>query len=163
MSCLSQPHQPMLKSGNPAKTLIHTGWPLTINFVAFKFLLFMFEGLQKKWKVGRWRLFLILVIFAGAGSLTGYAGRKLMSHTGIENGFAYILLYLLLITLLWPAFVIALSLPFGQFAFFRAYLLKIIQRMNGNRKDNHDMETGEAPGTGKSFLNPHPKRIVIFV
>ena len=79
----------------------------------------MFEGLQKKWKVSGGRLLLILVCFATGGSLTGYAGRKLVQLTGIENTLVWIILYIIIITILWPITVLAVSIPFGQFPFWR--------------------------------------------
>src|SRR5215216_1800347 len=89
----------------------------------------MFEGLQKKWKVSSVRLLLILLTFAIGGSLTGYLGRKLMLLMGIENTVVYILVYIIMITLLWPLMVLAVSVPFGQFSFFKKYIRKIAKRV----------------------------------
>jgi hypothetical protein len=64
----------------------------------------MFKSLQQKWKVSGWRLLLILFTFAIGGSLTGLAGKKLMTVSGIEIHFCispFILFWLALSGLLW--------------------------------------------------------------
>jgi formyltetrahydrofolate-dependent phosphoribosylglycinamide formyltransferase len=89
----------------------------------------MLERLQKKWKVNGWRLALIIATFAIGGSLTGYAARKLMPFLGIETTWLWILIYILLVTLLWPVAVLLISIPLGQFSFFIKYIKKIGRRM----------------------------------
>jgi hypothetical protein len=85
----------------------------------------MFERLQQKWKVNGLQLFLILCTFAIGGSLTGYAGRKIMPFLGIGPQWLWILIYIILITLIWPLAVLLVSIPFGQFSFFLKYIKKI--------------------------------------
>ncbi|HAE13846.1 MAG TPA: hypothetical protein DCG24_06410, partial [Bacteroidetes bacterium] len=41
--------------------------------------------------------------------------------------------YIVLVTLLWPLCVLAISIVTGQFTFFRAYIRKIIARMGGRK------------------------------
>lgn len=89
----------------------------------------MFERLRKKWKVGPLQLTLILCTFAIGGSLTGYAGRKLLSVLDIDQRWLWIVVYIIVITILWPFAVLLVSIPFGQFRFFRGYLKKISKRM----------------------------------
>jgi len=89
----------------------------------------MFERLQKKWKVNGWRLALIISTFAIGGSLTGYAARKLMPALSIGPTWLWIVVYILLVTLLWPLAVLLISIPFGQFSFFSKYIKKIGRRM----------------------------------
>jgi hypothetical protein len=89
----------------------------------------MFQRLQNKWKVKGWQVLLILIIFALGGSLTGLAGRKLMNLFDIEMAGLYIIIYVLLITIIWPFAVILVSIPFGQFSFFRRYIKRIGQRL----------------------------------
>ncbi len=93
----------------------------------------MFEKLKQRWGVNGVQMLLILCTFALGGSLCGVAGRKLMGLTGLENGVLWILLYIVLITLLWPFCVLLISIPFGQFSFFIKYLAKIWNRMSGNK------------------------------
>jgi hypothetical protein len=94
----------------------------------------MLKKLQEKWKVGIGRLILIITTFALGGSLCGYLGRKLLGFTGMEKGVVWVLLYILLITLLWPLCVILISIPLGQFAFFKNYLKKVFLRMSGKKR-----------------------------
>ncbi|MES2777013.1 MAG: phosphoribosylglycinamide formyltransferase [Bacteroidota bacterium] len=91
----------------------------------------MFDKLQAKWKVKGWQLALILVTFAIGGSLTGWVGRKLLGLTGMEHGVLYYVLYVIVITLLWPMAVILVSIPFGQYPFFIKYIKRIGGRMVG--------------------------------
>ena len=88
----------------------------------------------KKWGVGPGRLFLILVTFAVGGSLCGWAGRKLLTAADLEKGILWWILYLLLITLLWPMCVLLISVITGQFSFFRTYLRKVARRMGFGRR-----------------------------
>ena len=91
----------------------------------------MFNRLKQKWKVNGWQLAIILVVFALGGSLCGWLGRKVLGLFEIEKTAFRIPLYILLVTLLWPMCVIVISIPFGQFSFFRNYLRKIFRRMSG--------------------------------
>lgn len=89
----------------------------------------MFRRLQQKWKVNGLQLALILCTFAIGGSLTGYVAKKIMNAIVIGQDWLWGVLYILLITLLWPLAVILISIPFGQFRFFRKYIRKIGQKM----------------------------------
>jgi hypothetical protein len=93
----------------------------------------MLKKLQEKWKVGLLQLVLIITTFALGGSLCGYAGRKLLGLTGMEKGFLYFVVYILLVTILWPMAVILVSIPLGQFAFFKNYLRKVWGRLSGRK------------------------------
>ena len=94
----------------------------------------MFNRLQKKWKVGGWQLLVILVCFALAGSATGYAGKRLMSFLSIEQPVAWWVIYIIVVSILWPLFVIAVALMFGQYSFFKNYLGNMATRMRGKSK-----------------------------
>jgi formyltetrahydrofolate-dependent phosphoribosylglycinamide formyltransferase len=95
----------------------------------------MFERLQKKWKVTGLQLFFIICTFAIGGSLTGYAARKVMPFLSIDQKGLWILVYIILITLLWPLAVIIVSIPFGQFSFFNKYIHKIGKKIGiGSRE-----------------------------
>lgn len=91
----------------------------------------MFEKLKQRWKVNGINLVLIITTFALGGSLCGYAGRRLLMFTGLEKGALWIIIYVLLITLLWPLCVLLISIPLGQFKFFRKYIMKIWGKMSG--------------------------------
>jgi hypothetical protein len=94
----------------------------------------MLEGLQKKWKVNVGQVIIILVIFAVGGSLTGYLGRKLLNIFEIEYQLLKILAYIAIITLIWPLAVLLVSIPFGQFSFFRKYISRMGNRLFNRRK-----------------------------
>ncbi len=93
----------------------------------------MLGQLQKKWNVSGWRFVLILITFAIGGSLTGYLGKKIMSSFGVEQTASYLIIYVAVVTLLWPLMVLLVSIPFGQFAFFNTYLRKLGMKI-WNRK-----------------------------
>jgi len=89
----------------------------------------MFEKLQKKWKVNSLQLVLIILTFAIGGSLTGFVGKNIMNQLGIEQDWIWSILYILLITIIWPMAVLIISIPMGQFSFFHNYIRKIGEKM----------------------------------
>ena len=89
----------------------------------------MFEKLQKKWNVNGSQLVLILCTFAIGGSLTGFVGKKIMNVLSIQQDWLWAIIYILLITIIWPMAVILVSFPFGQFKFFINYIRKIGVKM----------------------------------
>lgn len=97
----------------------------------------MFEGLKTKWKVSGLQLALILCTFAIGGSLTGFAGKKVMNLLSIEQDWLWAIIYIVLMTILWPLAVLLVSIPFGQFSFFSNYIRKIGAKMGiGKRKES---------------------------
>ncbi len=94
----------------------------------------MFEKLKHRWKVNGLNLVLIITTFALGGSLCGYAGRKLLLLTGLDKGVFWFTLYIVLVTLLWPLCVLLISIPLGQFAFFKNYLVKVWGKISGSKK-----------------------------
>ena len=89
----------------------------------------MFEKLRQKWKVNVFQLVLILCTFAIGGSLTGYTAKKIMNALPIEADWLWAIIYILLITIIWPVMVLIISLPFGQFRFFYNYTRKLGQKL----------------------------------
>lgn len=89
----------------------------------------MFEKLRNKWNVNGLKLALILSTFAIGGSITGFVGRKIMHFLEVDDGWFFLPIYILLITILWPVMVLIVSIPLGQFSFFTVYLKKIGTRM----------------------------------
>jgi formyltetrahydrofolate-dependent phosphoribosylglycinamide formyltransferase len=112
----------------------------------------MFEKLKQRWKVNGLNLALIITTFALGGSLCGYAGRKLLALTNIEKGALWIILYILLITLLWPLCVLVISIPLGQFSFFKKYILKIAGRFGAKNKETVTRMAIFASGAGSNAL-----------
>jgi hypothetical protein len=93
----------------------------------------MFEKLRKKWNVNLPQLILILCVFAIGGSFTGYIGKILMPLLGISNSILWTVVYLFLVTIIWPVMVLIVSIPFGQFPFFRHYISRLLGRLKINR------------------------------
>jgi hypothetical protein len=89
----------------------------------------MFEKLRQKWNVNVLQLVLILCTFAIGGSLTGYAAKKIINLLSIESDWLWTIIYILLVTIIWPIMVLIISLPFGQFRFFSNYTRKLGQKM----------------------------------
>ncbi len=95
----------------------------------------MLEKLKKHWKVNGVNLVLIIATFALGGSLCGFAGRKILLLTNLDKGFSWLFLYILLVTLLWPLSVILVSIPLGQFAFFKKYIIRIWNKITSKKKN----------------------------
>ena len=110
----------------------------------------MLEKLQQRWKVNGVNLILIIFTFALGGSLCGIAGRKIMELTLIEKGIIWILAYIMLITLLWPLCVILISIPLGQFSFFKKYIYKIWTKITGNKTADIPLIAIFASGAGSN-------------
>lgn len=104
----------------------------------------MFEGLQKKWKVGGMQLFLILCTFAIGGSATGFVAKKVMNAISIHQDWLWAIIYILLVTLIWPMMVLLISIPFGQFRFFSGYIKKLGAKMGIGRKSGVGSSEPEA-------------------
>ncbi len=77
---------------------------------------------------------LIIATFAIGGSLCGYTGKKLLALTNIEKGVLWMLLYMITISILWPISVLVVSIPCGQFSFFKRYLRNVYNKIVVKRK-----------------------------
>lgn len=93
----------------------------------------MFQKLQKRWGISATRVVLVLCTFAIGGSFSGWAARSLMPFLELDKGPFYWLVYVVLVTLIWPMSVLMFSIVFGQFAFFKAYLGRMAKRMGFGR------------------------------
>ena len=91
----------------------------------------MFDKLRKKWKVGPGQLGLILITFALGGSLTGFVAKKVMNALSITQDWLWAIIYILIVTALWPLMVILVSIPFGQYRFFSGYVRKLGSKIFG--------------------------------
>ena len=94
----------------------------------------MLKRLQEKWGVTPFQLVLVLFTFAIGGSLSGYGAKWVMGLLDWEKSVLWWIVYILVVTLLWPICVITVSLFFGQFTFFRAYLRRIGAKVFGMKK-----------------------------
>ena len=98
----------------------------------------MLNKLQIKWKVSAGRLLLIIATFAIGGSLCGYAGRKLLGYSSIEKGVWWVIIYIITVTILWPIAVLLVSIPLGQFSFFKRYLRNMYEKIRGKRSSDSE-------------------------
>jgi len=95
------------------------------------------QRLKEKWQVkSMFQLLLIICTFALGGTACGMVGRQIMHYIGPDHKGLWVLIYILLITILWPLCVLIISIPLGQFNFFRHYLkrlgTKIFRRKKGS-------------------------------
>jgi formyltetrahydrofolate-dependent phosphoribosylglycinamide formyltransferase len=93
----------------------------------------MFARLKEKWKVNWLQFVLIFTTFALGGSLCARAGNWLLSFVLTEKSVLYWLIYVPLITVLWPLCVLMVSIPLGQFRFFSNYLKRIWYKITGRK------------------------------
>jgi hypothetical protein len=91
----------------------------------------MFQKLKNKWKVNWLQFVLIFCTFAIGGSACARVGSWLLGLLLSEKNVLYWVIYVPLITLLWPLCVIIISIPLGQFSFFKNYLQRMWQKIKG--------------------------------
>lgn len=115
----------------------------------------MFSRLKEKWGVNWLQFTLIFTTFALGGSTCGYLGRKVLGLTQLEKGPLYFLLYLVLVTLLWPLCVLLVSIPFGQFPFFKNYLVRMWRRMGQKKKPTKIAVFASGNGSNAEVLIKH--------
>ena len=96
----------------------------------------MLHRLKNKWQVSWFQFTLIFSTFALGGSLCGYLGRLLLSYTNLERNLLYFVIYVVVVTILWPFCVLLISIPFGQFSFFKRYLGRIKDKIVNKRKSS---------------------------
>ena len=111
----------------------------------------MFKNLRNRWKVNGLQLALILVTFAVGGSLTGYVGRKFMNLLPIDAHWAWLIVYIIVIILLWPLAVIVVSLLTGQFRFFIKYIKRMGVRLRIVRSQEAGAGSSESGVGGREF------------
>jgi formyltetrahydrofolate-dependent phosphoribosylglycinamide formyltransferase len=108
--------------------------------------------LQQKWKVDGKNLILILISFAIGGSVCARLGEKIIALFQLEKNFFWYFLYLIIVTILWPICVIVISIPFGQFVFFRSYVKKIFDKILGKQHSTTSISIF-ASGAGSNAKN----------
>ena len=89
----------------------------------------MFAKLKEKWKVNWFQFVLIFTTFALGGSLCAKIGNWILTFFLTESNILYWIIYIPLISLLWPMCVLLVSIPFGQFKFFINYLKSIGRKL----------------------------------
>ncbi len=115
----------------------------------------MLKNLQEKWKVDGKNLMLILISFAIGGSVCARLGEKIIALFSLEKNFLWYLLYLFIVTILWPLCIIIISIPFGQFVFFKSYVKKIFDKILGkhNSTTNISIFASGAGSNAKNIIN----------
>ncbi len=93
----------------------------------------MFKKLQERWKVNMWNLLLILFTFALGGSACGNLSGFLLELWSNDKTFIWWVLYIILVTILWPFCVLLISIPLGQFSFFKNYIQRIAKKIVGKK------------------------------
>lgn len=117
----------------------------------------MFTKLKNKWKVNWWQFALIFTTFALGGSLCARAGNWLLSFAVSEKNVLYWILYIPLITLLWPLCVLLISIPLGQFYFFSNYLKRIWGKISGKSSPKRIAIFASGKGSNAEVLISHFK------
>lgn len=117
----------------------------------------MFTKLKNKWKVNWWQFALIFTTFALGGSLCARAGNWLLSFAVSEKNVLYWILYIPLITLLWPLCVLLISIPLGQFYFFSNYLKRIWGKISGKTSPKRIAIFASGKGSNAEVLISHFK------
>jgi len=91
----------------------------------------MFEKLKQRWQVNGLNLALIIITFALGGSLCGRFSSWIIKYLPVETKWIEVLLFAVFCTLLWPLAVLLVSVPLGQFSFFKKYISKVFKRFGG--------------------------------
>src|ERR1043166_7692519 len=126
----------------------------------------MFESLQQKWKVGPFQIVLIIACFALGGSLTGYGAKKIMDVLSVEKDWQWTILYILLVTLIWPVAILIVSFFFGQFRFFKGYVTRLGRKIGVVRSSKFGVQSSESADgsqftvqTSESVPRTHDSRL----
>lgn len=112
----------------------------------------MLKHLQKKWGISGWSFLLVFSTFALGGSLCGYLAKKILGVIDIGNVPLKLTVYFILVTLLWPICVLAISLFTGQFRFFSNYLKRLFGKLFGQKTKVYQLAIF-ASGTGTNAQN----------
>jgi formyltetrahydrofolate-dependent phosphoribosylglycinamide formyltransferase len=94
----------------------------------------MLKKLAAHWRVSSLQAVLILCTFAIGGYSCGKVGSLILNVLHIKKSTGFYIPYILIVTLVWPLCVLAVSVVFGQFAFFKAYVVKMLSRLMGKKK-----------------------------
>ncbi|WP_405292791.1 DUF6787 family protein [Algibacter sp. Ld11] len=123
---------------NKERLAILIGLVAVIFFVLLKFILKIFEKLEKKWEVNyRWELISIFLVFASTGSSSVFVSRPLIKLMGINRDnlpvFAYWVLYIVIGFIFYQVLLVLIGWIFGQYAFFWNFEKKMLRRIGLKR------------------------------
>ena len=91
----------------------------------------MFSSLQKRWKVGKKELVLILCVFAITGFTTAFVSRSITTWAGFTDDthwLARLSLRLAVLVFGYQAILLTVAFLLGQFHFFWRFEKKLLQR-----------------------------------
>src|SRR6266705_2754605 len=121
----------------------------------------MFKRLEQKWKAGPLQIILIIICFALGGSVTGYAAKKIIDLFSVRQDWLWAIIYILLITIIWPLAIIAVSIFLGQFKFFTGYVRRIGVKL-GIVRSSESRAQGQKSGVLPTPDSRLPAQIAIF-
>ncbi|NTS42436.1 diacylglyceryl transferase [Flavisolibacter sp. BT320] len=113
----------------------------------------MFSSLQKRWKVSKTDLLLILCVFAITGTTTAFLSRSLPEWIGFTDETHWapkLLLRLAMLIIGYQVILLCVAFLFGQFPFFWRFEKKLLQSLKLLKK-----ETG--PSQDKTNNKPDGK------
>lgn len=103
----------------------------------------MFDALQKRWKVSKTALFLILCVFAVTGTTTAYISRAITGWVGFTETTPWgwkLLLRLAILIFGYQVILLLVAFLFGQFSFFWKFEKRLLQRLGLLKKENVSVE-----------------------
>ncbi len=106
----------------------------------------MFKRLQQKWRVGPLQIILIIICFALGGGVTGFAAKKIMNLFSIRQDWLWAVIYIFLITIIWPLAVLVVSILFGQFKFFSGYVRRAGRKLGIIRSSESRVQSDKSTG-----------------
>ena len=122
-----------------------------------QFFPFMFSSLQKRWKVSKTDLLLILCVFAITGTTTAFLSKSLPGWIGFTEETHWapkLLLRLAMLLFGYQAILLCVAFLFGQFPFFWQFEKKLLQRLKLMKKDK-DPEQDQTHTNTDGKNEPH--------
>lgn len=124
-----------LKNTNTILILLFSA---VIFYALLKLILFIFNKLEKKWRVNyKWEMISIFLVFAATGSSSLFISRPLIKLMGVnkENlpNFAYWILYIIIGFIFYQILLVLIGWLFGQHKFFWNFEKKMLGRIGFKR------------------------------
>ena len=104
----------------------------------------MFSSLQKRWKVSKKELALILCVFAITGFTTAFVSRVITTWVGFTEDTHWLLKISLRLAVLifgYQAILLTVAFLLGQFSFFWRFEKKLLQRIGLMKKKEESAPT----------------------
>ena len=106
---------------------------IILFFLLLKFILILFEKLEKKWKLAyKWEMIRVFIVFAITGSSSLLIGKPIIKFIGITkenlNPTVYWVLYVFIAMLFYQILLVCIGWLFGQFQFFWNFEKKMLVR-----------------------------------